>query len=368
MKRKKLLIALILLPIFLVAEITISAEINPQDVEESNNINYNSYGTIVVDINDYDAPYKSIQEAIDDAKIGSTILVRKGEYSEIIIINKEINLIGEDKKLTFINPESNKNGYAIKISTSGVKLSGLSISNLGPGLYTTGVKIIAPQTTIEDCNVFDTPVGIAVWSSNNIILNCTFNGCEDEGIAFLGSSYSDCNNNLVKNCEFYDNCDGIELQYSSNNVIIDCDFYDNTHAGIDAIGSSNNDNIISDCYLGNNEVFGIYLSKSSNNEISGCTIEGNQFMMQSVEDTIIKDSEVESLYLVNTIVNVENCNILDTSKIKTINSECIVEDIESTNNTLEDDNNIGKGFFFSAILNFIKLRLASIREWILNNR
>ena len=120
--------------------------------------------------------------------------------------------------------------------------------------------------------------------------------------------------------------------------------------------------------MGNNDVFGIYLSRSSNNEINGCTIEGNQFMMHSVDDTIIKDSEVESLYLVNTKVNVENCNVLDTSNIKTINSECIVEDIESAGNIIEEDSNIGKGFFFSAILNFIKLRLASIKEWILNNR
>lgn len=367
MKRKKLMIALVLLPIFLVSEISISTAINLEEIEQtSNTINYYSYDTIVVDSNDY-ASYKSIQQAIDDAEIGSTVFVKKGEYSEIITVDKEINLVGEDKNLTFINSESNKNGYAIKIAASGVKISGFSISNYGLGLYTTGVKITAPETTIENCNIFDTPVGIAVWSSNNVVLNCTFYGCEDEGIAFLGSAYSDCNNNLVKNCEFYDNCDGIELQYSSENIIISCDFYDNTHAGIDAIGSSNNDNVISDCYLGNNDVFGIYLSRSSNNEISACKIENNQVMMNSVEDTTIIDSEIENLRLVNSKINVENCSNFDTTKVNTINSECFVENIESTSNVLEEDDNL-KVFYFSAILNFIKLRLASIKEWILNNR
>ncbi|EMR75194.1 Right handed beta helix region [Thermoplasmatales archaeon SCGC AB-540-F20] len=123
-----------------------------------------------------------------------------------------------------------KTVIAVKITVAGVKLSGFSISNDGPGLYTTGVKIIASQTAIEDCTVFDTPVGIAVWSSKNTISNCIFYGCEDEGIAFLGSATSNCNDNLVTNCVFYDNCDGIELQYSSNNVISYCEFYDNTHA------------------------------------------------------------------------------------------------------------------------------------------
>lgn len=373
MKRRKLISAMFLLSIFIVSTINIRAETKlehePEDIEELSIIkdeDHDSYDKIIVDKNSDDADYKSIQEAIYGTSSGSTIYVKEGSYSEIIHVYKKINLIGENKEKTFINPESKKNAYAVKITAAGVKLSGFSISNDGPGLYTTGVKIIASQTTIEDCNVFDTPVGIAVWSSNNIISNCSFWGCEDEGIVFLGSFTSECNDNLVTNCDFYNNCDGIELQYSSNNVISYCKFYDNTHAGIDAIGSSNNNNVISNCDLYDNEVFGIYLSRSSGNQIKACSIEKNQIMMYNVEDTLIEDSEVESMYLVNAKVTVKNCKNLAVSKVKAINSDYSINNAESVENTLEENHTGVKGFFFSNILNFIRLRLEIIKGRIFN--
>ena len=197
MKRRKLISVILLLSIFIVSTINVHAEAKlehkPEDIEELSIIkdeDHDSYDKIIVDKNSDDADYKSIQKAVDGASAGSTIYVKEGTYSEIIHVYKKINLIGENKEKTFINPESKKNSYAVKITAAGVKLSGFGISNDGPGLYTTGVKITASQTTIEDCNVFNTPVGIAVWSSNNIISNCTFWGCEDEGIVFLGISIS----------------------------------------------------------------------------------------------------------------------------------------------------------------------------------
>jgi len=113
-------------------------------------------------------------------------------------------------------------------------------------------------------------------ASDNIIDNCNFWRCKDEAIALIGSTYSDCNNNKITNCVFRENCDGIELQYSSSNTISDCEFYDNTHTGIDAIASSNNNNIISDCKIYKNEVHGIYFSASSNNQIIDCSISDNE--------------------------------------------------------------------------------------------
>jgi len=155
------------------------------------------------------------------------------------------------------------------------------------------------KTQIEDCNIYDTPVGIAIWTSDNIINNCNFWGCKDEGIALMGTPYSNCENNKISNCIFHDNCDGIELQYSSDNIITNCEFYDNTHTGIDAITSSNDRNIISNCKIYNNEVNGIYLSSSSDNQIIDCTIsdnkDGNIVMTKHSYNNEIKntDSNIE---------------------------------------------------------------------------
>ncbi len=287
--RRKALGTVVLLVILIFAEINIIATIHAENIPLENNLKQ----SIIVSKNG-DGDYTTIQEAVDNAPEGSIVYVKKGSYSEIINIKKELSLIGEDKANTVINPISEKNKYAIRLGAPGSIIKNFSITNGAPGLYTTGIRISASKTEIHNCNIYDTPVGIASWSSDGIIDNCKFWGCEDEGIALIGNSLSGCNRNKITNCIFYENCDGIELQYSSNNTISNCEFYENTHTGIDAIASSNNNNTISNCKIYNNEVHGIYLSASSDNKILDCSIfknnDGNIIMNEYSHNNEIKTS------------------------------------------------------------------------------
>ena len=113
--------------------------------------------------------FTKIQEAIDNVPEGSTIFVKSGSYNEIIDIDKSINLIGEDRFTTIINPISEKNKYAIHLGAPGVIIRNFSITNGAPGIYATGIRISASETEIHDCDIYDTPVGIAIWTSNNEI-------------------------------------------------------------------------------------------------------------------------------------------------------------------------------------------------------
>ncbi len=230
---------------------------------------------IVVDKNN-DEDFNSIQKAINYASSGTKILVKSGRYEEIIDVKKNIYLVGEDKKDTILCPISNKNKYAVRLGARNIKMENFGIVNRAPGLYTTGIKITAPDIEIENCDIYETPVGIAVWSSDSTIKNCEFRYCEDEGIALLGWKGHESNNNKIIDCLFYKNCDGIELQYSSNNIIKNCEFYENTHTGIDAIASSNDNNRIESCKIVKNEVNGIYFSSSSDNRIIDCEISDNK--------------------------------------------------------------------------------------------
>jgi parallel beta-helix repeat protein len=256
--------------IFIISEITFISNAIAKDFF----IKQKKEDVIIVDING-NADFNNINEAIEYAQSNSTIYIRKGEYKEIIDIKKKIYLKGEDMSKTIINPISEKNKYAIRLGASGVKIQNLSIINDAPGLYSSGIRITSPNTEISFCNIYETPIGIAIWASKNTIKNCNIWGCNDEAIALIGSPYSDCNDNNIFNCKLYNNCDGIELQYSSNNIIKNCEIYDNTHTGIDAISSSNNNNIISNCKIYNNDVNGIYISSSSENKILDCNIFNN---------------------------------------------------------------------------------------------
>jgi len=307
--------------------VTITTNILAQNIKQNLiNIEPNKYKlnikNIDIIVDKYDNNnYNSIQSAINNANTNSTIYVKKGYYNEIIYINKKINLIGESNKTTIINPTSNKNSYAIKISSENITISNLGIQNKGLGIYTTGIKVNAKNTTIKSCNIFETPVGIAIWTSENTISECKFYKCLDEGIALLGTNNNILNSNLIKNCEFYNNCDGIELQYSSNNKILSCNFYNNTHAGIDSISNLNDNNIILECKFENNKAFGIFFSKSNDNIISRCTFSNDKIMATESINIKIQQCKLNEIYLTDkSTITFDNCSDLKDTNIKMINS------------------------------------------------
>ena len=178
MKRKHQITVIFIFSLILLLEMNIYAIANlnntPQYITEPNQSF--QINKIIVDNNNAHAQYTSIQQALDDAQPGTLIIVYPGIYTETLEIRKSVCLQGDDSSQTIINPVSKRNGYAIYIGAENVELSGFTIQNNGPGLYTTGIKITAPKTTISDCNIYDTPVGIALWSSQNKILDCNFKG------------------------------------------------------------------------------------------------------------------------------------------------------------------------------------------------
>ena len=257
--------------------------------------------------------FNTISEALTYAKSGDTIIIQNGTYPEILNIKNNVDIRGEYKFKTIINPISEKNKYAIRLGAEGASLQNLVIKNDAPGLYTTGIKITYEYSLVKDCIIYDTPVGIAIWTSFNKIINCTFYGCDDEGIALLGSDYSNCDNNLISKCVFYYNCDGIELQHSMKNIIADCEFFNNTHTGIDAISSKNNNNIIKSCKITNNKVHGIYFSSSSNNSIIDCEIMNNK------DGNLINSRNSDSNIIIFSEISYENENNLITKSTSMFN-------------------------------------------------
>jgi parallel beta-helix repeat protein len=73
-----------------------------------------------------------IQGLIDNASAGDTIYVPSGIYYENIIINKPINLVGEDKNSTII--DGGGSGNVVYISAQGVSVSGFTIRNGDDGI------------------------------------------------------------------------------------------------------------------------------------------------------------------------------------------------------------------------------------------
>lgn len=192
--------------------------------------------------------YSSIQEAIDNASVGDTVFVynESAPYYENLIINKTINLAGEDRDTTIIN--GGGAGDVIYVDADWVNITGFTMTNSG-GSLKAGIKL----NNTQNCRIIN----------NTVLLNDLY------GIYLHSSS-----NNIIAQNKAIDNYVGIILRESSNNnVIKDNDAFSNDMAGISVIFSTST--IVSNNVMANHD--GIYIYSASNNIISDNNGSNNWF-------------------------------------------------------------------------------------------
>jgi len=173
----------------------------------------------------YDATHvKTIQEGILNATIGETIYVYSGIYVENVVVNKTVNLVGENKNTTIV--DGNESGEVMLVKGTW-PFGNVSIRNFK-------------------------------------IVNCSMSGWH--GVT-SGIRIENCSNNTVSNCIFLDCYDGLYLESSWNNIVGDNSFDINVNYGNITFGN----NSIRLYYADNNTIFG----NTINNSTVGIHLAGN---------------------------------------------------------------------------------------------
>ena len=200
--------------------------------------------------------YSKIQDAINDASEGDTVFVYNGTYFENVIINKTINLIGEDKDTTFI--DGTEKAYVVNVDANWVNISRFTIQN--SQRYMDGVDMVDyDYITVNNCIINNTGAGIGcLFSDNNIFTNnIIFNNLH--GIHLDWSR-----NNIIKNNVISSNYNyGIYIWFKSSSNTITDNFISKNHYGIWISLGCNYNNISRNSIFNNS--FGIYISNSSHN-------------------------------------------------------------------------------------------------------
>ncbi|KAA0007607.1 MAG: hypothetical protein FE036_03360 [Thermoplasmata archaeon] len=297
--------------------------------------------------------YTKIQDAIDNANEGDTIFVFNGTYYENVVVNKSINLIGEDRNTTII--DGGGSGSAVTVTADGCTIKGFTVtgsdagidirsnynsiinntcSNNGFGIY----LVSSNNNTLINNNASSNFIGISLDSSNNITLsNNTMSG-NVYNFGLFGSEDSHFSNTI----DTTNTVDGKPIYYikDESNMVIDdtsnagtiyciqCEnvtikdinltknwfgifFYKTTNSSIENVNTSNNDygiylkdsisNSISHSTCNsNNPHYGISLDSSSNNSIYNCNISNNW------RGISLDSSSNNSIYLNNFMNNSNN--------------------------------------------------------------
>jgi parallel beta-helix repeat protein len=270
--------------------------------------------------------YTRIQDAINDSSDGNTVFVYddSSPYNENIIVDKSINLIGENCDSTVI--DGVETICVVSISADWVNFSGFTIQRSGSS--NTGIKINSKNNKVTDNVILKCTYGIVIGNSYNLITENTL--IKNINGIFL-SEYTE-NNSITQNTIVSNDGSGIRLHYSCNNVFSDNNIVSNGGMGIDmsyfcmnniitgniisknrdaiTVWYSSNHNIISNNILSRNNEWGVYLGDSCNILISSNIINWNVvggILFSNVSNNIISGNIISSnkygLYLTQAYFN-----------------------------------------------------------------
>ena len=150
--------------------------------------------------------FNNIQDGINNVSQGGSVYIYEGIYNENIIVNKSINIIGEDKVTTII--EGNDEGDTVSIVVDDCTIQNINIRNCGG--YFAGVKISSNKNLLSNNIIYNNYAGYygggitCRWYStpsikDNIIRN---NACDQEGGGLYCSDYCSGlveNNTIIAN-------------------------------------------------------------------------------------------------------------------------------------------------------------------------
>lgn len=266
-----------------------------------------------------------IQQLINNASSGDTIYIPSGIYNESIVINKTINLIGEDKNTTII--DSTGYGEALHVSADYVKISGFTISKNKTSETVISKDVFDfPEKIDPIINFSGTPkikIGVLIESDNNIISDNIFESISQTGygIRIMFGKNTTISNNIFKNNQY-----GLELRYSDGNTISNNQFTNNVYGASITTGVNNyiNLNNLSSNYYGivieggreNNISFNNFSNhsacslglSSSNNQICNNSFFNDGLYFMNICQNSIKNNTVNNKPLIF-LENISNTTI-----------------------------------------------------------
>ncbi len=261
-------------------------------------------------------PGSSIQEAIDSANPGDTIIVASGTYRENIDVDREVTIVSESGKpeKTIIYPDPGKGPFILKegllfmpaygfyISANNVTVSGFTIEDemKMSGMQSVPYGIVvdyAQNCTISDNIISHTISGMTLYDADNNIIEK--NTLSNNLAGMLLNGY--CDSNIISyNMVDSNNEYGIRLDECRNNILTDNTIKSNGY-GLSLYSSTGN-TLKGNELLKNRQNFGVYgYNGKYRNDIDASNLANGQkiyYLVGASDDTVDQNSEAGVVYCI----------------------------------------------------------------------
>ena len=173
--------------------------------------------------------YTSIGDAISAAENGDNIFVYTGNYSEHLVVNKTLNIIGEDENTTII--DGGGIGMVVQLLANNIRFSGFTVRNGGRDWSDGLVMCDGDQTTITDVLVNGGRYGFIVNASGCVVDSNRMLDCH-AGICIAGGE-----GNVVTNNTMVDQWGkGIDVENAAANTTVRGNYFKSTEIGPASLG------------------------------------------------------------------------------------------------------------------------------------
>ena len=240
-----------------------------------------------------DSYYSTISAAVTAASASDTLIIcNDGTYAENVIVDKPLNIYGNESGVIVSTPSPSSN--VINISANDVNLANFTIKDAN-GTGSSGIYVTGNNVRIEDCTLSDNYRGIYFdRNSFNTISNVNITSSDDSiyfltshhnnisgvraattsgGYAIQFSQSSDSNNITDVNVTSVWSC-AIGLSQSSDNILSNINATSSNTSAIGIWYGANN-NILSNIRATSNSDYALYIQNdASGTNISNAVLDG----------------------------------------------------------------------------------------------